>query len=553
MRSIGGTARRNLASVAGAAAIAAAVVAANAFTCGIGWRMDVTESSRYSLPPEAVTLLGELPDLVIATAYFANLPEPLADARAQIEEVLAEYERLSAGELTWRAADPSKDPRLADELTSGGIHPLALADRGERIWFAVRFEFRGEHIDWTPLDPAAAAETAAADFAQHLRRLVQGRPRIGITRGFGEVGETAALREPGLGFANLYDIAPIDWDRRTDAAYLDDIDLLVVNGPTEPVSPDAIALLDAFIMSGRPVVFLIRGIAWSREKLPEVMAGGEGKLGFQGVPSRHGLDGILAHLGFRIGPDTVLDEEGAPGFIPVGRLSWRTPLYFPIGHVTEAGRTVLGSSRGAPIPFASTVEIATGAAGQGAASGPRRPALTALLIAGPRARMVSGGHRLSEDRLEPPAGASSGGSIILAAVAEGAFAHYPGAAPGPMLGAEVPAGSPEQTRIAVVGSSVLIEDSLFVMMESAGEPAFWGSFVLFDRLLAWALREPTSAERGVVDLRPLPPGAEQSADLARWTVAGGVPLVASGLWLMCAWAARARRRREKARWLRLVS
>lgn len=549
MRStIGGTARRNLASVAGAAAIAAGVVAANAFTCGIGWRMDVTESGRYSLPAEAVTLLGQLPDLVIATAYFANLPEPLADARAQIEEVLAEYERLSAGELTWHAADPGEDPRLADELVSGGIHPLALADGGERIWFAVRFEFRGEHIDWTPLEPARAAETAAADFAQHLRRLVDGRPRIGITRGFGEVGETSALRQPGLGFANLYDIAPIDWDRRTDAAYLDDIDLLVVNGPTEPVSPDALALLDAFILSGRPVIFLVRGIAWSREKLPEVMAGGEGELGFQGEPSRHGLDGILAHLGFRIGPDTVLDDEGAPGFIPVGRLSWRTPLYFPIGRVTEAGRGVLGGSRGAPIPFASTVEIT--AAG---VDGKPGPAPTAILVAGPRARVVNGGHRLSEDRLDPPAGSSSSRAIVLAAVAEGVFAHYPGAAPGPMLGAEAPAWSPGQTRIAVVGSSVLIEDSLFVMMESAGEPVFWGSFVLFDRLLAWALREPAGAERRLVDLRALPPGAEQQAGLARWAVAGGVPLVATGLWLMCTWAARARRRREQARWFRPVS
>jgi hypothetical protein len=542
-----GTARRNLSSLAAAAAFALAVAAANAFTCGVGWRADLTGSGRYSLPPDAVNLLGGLPDLVVATAYFGNLPPPLAEARAQVEEVLAEYRRLSDGELEWRVADPSEDARLADQLASGGVRPLGVVDGDGtgRSWFAVRFEFRGQHIDWTPLDPTLAAETAAADFAQHVRRLVQGRPRIGMTRGFGEVAETRALTEPGLGFANLYEIVAIEWDRRADAAYLDDIDVLVVNGPTEPVSRDALALLDAFIMSGRPVIFLVRGIAWSRGKAPAAMAGGEGNVAFEGTPSRHQLDGILAHLGFRVGQDTVLDEEGAPGLVPVGRLSWRTPHYYPIGRATAPGEQLLGGLESAPIPFSSTV-----AAGPGPGQESVSIAPTPILVAGARARVARGGHRLSEERLEPPGGAGTDRPIALAAVAEGLFTHYPDADSGPILGAEVPAMSPEGTRIAVVGSSVIIEDSLFVMMEAAGEPGFWTSFVLFDRLLMWALRDPVgSAQRSVVDLRPLAPGAERSAALARWLVAGGVPLCATGLWLLCTWGARARRRREQVRWL----
>jgi ABC-type uncharacterized transport system involved in gliding motility auxiliary subunit len=73
------------------------------------WRVDLTENKRWSLSPQTVKVVGELPAPVKAVAFF----RPDQPGKRTAEDLLKQYAARSDGKFTWEVVDADKSPLLA--------------------------------------------------------------------------------------------------------------------------------------------------------------------------------------------------------------------------------------------------------------------------------------------------------------------------------------------------------------------------------------------------------------------------------------------------------
>ena len=162
------------------------------------WRaqLDWTDDRVYSLTEGTRDLLHELDDPVRATAYFGSLPPRFAEAQGYVSNMLAGYADASGGTFTFRVVDPSGDRALQAELREAGIEPTHVIELSgdeqvqRRAFFAVTLEQNDQLELWQPRDARFAVEALEYELTTRLQRLAGGRPKVGITHGFGEPLQT---------------------------------------------------------------------------------------------------------------------------------------------------------------------------------------------------------------------------------------------------------------------------------------------------------------------------------------------------------------------------
>jgi ABC-type uncharacterized transport system involved in gliding motility auxiliary subunit len=105
-------------SLAGVAAVAAAVIAINFILGALPARVDLTEGRIYTLSDGTKKLLGKLDAPVRVRYYFnagdENVPVPLRAFAARVEDLLREFRAASGGKVQIEKLNPQPDSDAED-------------------------------------------------------------------------------------------------------------------------------------------------------------------------------------------------------------------------------------------------------------------------------------------------------------------------------------------------------------------------------------------------------------------------------------------------------
>lgn len=339
--------------------VVAIAVVANHVASTVFFRADVTRDQRFTLSQVSRDAVDGLDKpLVVRVFYSEGLGPPYNNHKLALLDKLEELRAWSGGRLEIEVADPDGDPADRDEARRYGLDAIPYRFKEDG-----RFEARDVHMGVAllygdrvmPVDALSAVETFEYQLVRGIRALTtdrQDRTTIGYTVGQGELDLLEFPPENPVG--KLVGDLAVQSDLRAvtlggDDDIDPDIDVLLVNGPEQPLTPRAQYQIDQFIMSGRPVAFFLRGFR------PDFRSG-------RAVHVRHDLYALLGHYGVRVNRDAIVDREHNEQFeVPLvknGRMR-RVMVDYPLIPVTSRlsdNHPVTAGLEGAVLPFVSSIE-----------------------------------------------------------------------------------------------------------------------------------------------------------------------------------------------------
>ncbi len=574
--------------ITGVAAVGALILL-NVLSCGTRAKVDLTENKIYSLSDASKRLVHSMKERVNIRAYFGNVPAEHAEKATYVDMLLSEYADASGGKIDYQRIDPWEKPELQEELKKDGVDKLRLQslkdDSFQQVpmYFHVVFSHLDKKEVWTPAQ-GFNLEGLEYDFTTRVKRLGYGKKKVGITTGFGEPTHAQALEAPGadvlpgvkVGLGDLYDVSAVDWQK--DPKTIDNLDVLIVNGPVEKVSDAAKFHLDQLIMKGKPVLFFVGGMRWQsgggQQQFPGMEQPDQPYIGMAGD---NGLGDLLQTYGFEVGKDVILDAKNSARLWlpPGGRQGMLAFGFAPYAEVLASGaHDMLAHIDVIAAPFASTLKLV------GPLAADKRDAETQvieLLKTAPTSFAHTEVLAITRDFKGPQAKDKK--SFLVAAAASAKFKSYyashpvpanvdvaapggPGAAPmlpdpddgeadppAPAPASQPAAGGPLQqsaahTRLVVVSVPLLAADQTLMDVQRTGELVFVNGFVAAHNLVDW-LAEDTDliAVRGKKVERPLEKLENGQRAAIKYANVVGAPLLLTIIGII-AWRVRERRRRN---------
>lgn len=225
-------------------------------------RFDFTSNRVYSLSKVSKKILKQLDDNVLIRAVFSReLPEQYRFNKLYVEDMLKEYRTYSHGKVRYEFIDPT-DPKAKikhHEVLQMGIAPLRF-----QILAKDKYEIKegfmgiamlyGDNREVIPV--VSNIETLEYDITSAIKRLsMKTKKVIGIVTGHQEntlSGERFAQIRSQL--TKLYDLKTINLKEDSD---LSSVDALLIISPKTNFEDKELFLVDQFILSGKPVAFLL--------------------------------------------------------------------------------------------------------------------------------------------------------------------------------------------------------------------------------------------------------------------------------------------------------
>jgi ABC-2 type transport system permease protein len=538
-------------------AIAGALILLNLLAFGSRARVDLTEDRIFSLSNASRNLVATMKERINIKGYFGNVPPEHAEKVTYVDMLLAEYAERSNGKIVYERIDPWDKPELQQELKRDGVDKLRLQSRKDDsfeqvpMYFHVVFSHLDKKEVWMP-SPAFALEGLEYDFSTRIKRLGHGKKKVGITQGFGEPAETQLLSAPGadvlpgvkVGLGDLYEVTAVNW--KDEPKQIEDVDVLIVNGPTQKVSDAARMTLDRAVMTGKPVLFLVSGMRWQagggQQQIPGMPQDPEQP--FLGIPGDTGLDELLLAYGFKVGQDVVMDlRYTAVGWLPPGsREGYRARGLFPHARSLQSGeKEILAGIDVVALPFTSTLTLV------GPLENPEGdtrviPLLETAPTSWARKEIVAITPNLA---LSPPEG-EKGPYLVGAAVSgkfPSAFPDVP-APPGADADAAQRKESVSHTRMMVVTAPAIAADTTLMDIRSHGDLVYINGFLALHNLVDWLAEEvDLIAVRAKKPERPIERLAPAERTLVRYANVIGAPLLLIVIGIVT-WRLRERRRRN---------
>jgi len=357
-------------------AVIGSLVVLNILGLDLFGRLDLTRDGQFTLSDASVKTLEGLEDPVTIEAYFTeDLPPPYSSHARYVRDLLEEYFTHGGGNISYRFIDPvaaeteeDKEKKknvqqdifgrsvreataIEEELGSLGIPPIQLRvnedDKLEvkRIYMGLAIHY-GDETEVIPV----VQETGALeyDLTTLIRKLTRLKtPKLAFITGHGELDAQKDLsRLSGL-LGQLYEVSSIDLS--SDAVIGDDIDAVLVVGPSTPFTDPEKQVIDAFVRSGRSAAFLLDAVSIDMQSL-EVSE------------KNHGLTDLLRSWGVTPRSSLVLDEACATinvsqqrGFMRVAQ-----PVAYPYMPLVENLDQEHPLTRGIPgvaFPFVSPLSV----------------------------------------------------------------------------------------------------------------------------------------------------------------------------------------------------
>lgn len=281
---------------------------------------DFTEEKRYTLTEATESLLEEVDEVVYVKVLLdGELQAGFKRLRQSTLELLKDFKSINPN-LEFDFEDPTsgsaerakaKKEELAEngiypsnvriardnEVTEKLIYPYAIVNIGDRSTAVNLLESQGVGIDdETALNNSVSLlEYKVADAIQKLYD--PNKPNILLTTGNGELRpeQTAALEQL---LQNNFDAGRINLDSIYKLG--DELDLLIVAGPTKAISQRSQFLIDQYLMRGGRILWLIDYLNASLDSINKYDTF---------IPDIYpiGIEDMLFKYGARIQPNLVLD------------------------------------------------------------------------------------------------------------------------------------------------------------------------------------------------------------------------------------------------------
>jgi ABC-type uncharacterized transport system involved in gliding motility auxiliary subunit len=194
---------------------------------------DVTENKTNTLAPETMAALKSLPEIVTATAFFS------ASDPTSASELLNKVKNNSNGKFDYKFVNPDLNPQAAMEagITGDGKILLQMGDKSAIV----------------------AAATEQEMLKGLLRLLNPNSSVIYFLTGHGErdmqeSGDTSMTRAASTLRSKNYSVKPLNL--LADNKIPEDARVIVIAGPTKPVSADEVKLLKEFTDKGGSLIVM---------------------------------------------------------------------------------------------------------------------------------------------------------------------------------------------------------------------------------------------------------------------------------------------------------
>ena len=287
----------------GAITIAALVVVLNLLGGYIRGRLDLTRGNLYTLADGTREVLGNLNDVVTFKLFVSDeLPPEVQLTQRDVEDLLADFRRAGGGQLVVEKIDPDDDDDARSEASGLGIPALdfnVLRDdefEVRRGYFGLAMMYADQREIIPIIDRTDDLELRMATAVVSMSSDV--RTRLRFASGFG-ARQAFALPALQQELSERYSIGsvPLDGDSvpRLDP---DSINVLVVAGPTEPMSRLALDRLGEYVDAGGAALLLVEGTQVDPQS---PMAS----------PVTSGLEGFLEERGVRYDGGIVYDLASA--------------------------------------------------------------------------------------------------------------------------------------------------------------------------------------------------------------------------------------------------
>ena len=405
------------------------------------WRFDLTDDGDFSLEPVTLQLLAEIPDQLTIRVYFTrDLEPPYHNLEGVVADLLDEYRAHNPARIAVQWVDPTDDPALKEEARRMGLEPATLEVTAEgrrearEIWMGMAFVYR-DRIDALPT--VQRLDDLEFQITRHIRAVVHDRPLpvVGFLAGHGEpdVAEgTNALQTLRDKIAETYQVRKVELGEVDSVP--DDVDVLVVVGPREPLEDVERLAIDQFLMSGRPAL-VFRSNLTPDARTREIHR------------SSDNLGDLFEHYGVAM-ETTIVADRFSNGLMPVptrrgqsGRVNH--PL-IPLAIDLDREQSITRGLDTLAMPLASPLTVVEDPPGCIDCT------VHELVRTGRRSVALSRVSSLDPADYIKPAQGEQPGPFIVAVALEGELRSFFSEEAG---GAAVDPGSPPGTRMVVVGSA----------------------------------------------------------------------------------------------------
>jgi ABC-type uncharacterized transport system involved in gliding motility auxiliary subunit len=336
------------------------VVGARAFK-----RLDFTQDRIYTLSQPSRDLVAQLPDRMTVKAFISgDLQPPFSQVAQYVRDMLDEYASASKGKLKWEVVDPGNDPKLEEEANRLKVPKMRrgrVSSNKVEIgasYLGVAFDYQG-NIESIP--EINSPEGLEFQMTSIIKMMTVKKKKIAFVSSEGEMQTSGG--DPSSGGRSLQLIKQYLADYDVVGAVLntgekplpDDVDAMIVAGPRQQFSERSLYVIDQFLMRGGAVAFLVDGMIIESPRGMQLPGQASPQIGRK---NEVGLDEFLAHYGFKVHDDLVLEpRQNVPGPVPVAGQMFLANYPTFIASVDLAPKsTVTDHVKAVVLPFASSVE-----------------------------------------------------------------------------------------------------------------------------------------------------------------------------------------------------
>jgi ABC-type uncharacterized transport system involved in gliding motility auxiliary subunit/ABC-type transport system involved in multi-copper enzyme maturation permease subunit len=307
----------------GAGVVILLVLVVNLLGSYVRGRVDLTSENVYTLDQGTRDLLAGLDDMVEVQLYAsATLPAEMQLSLRDVRDVLADMENASNGNLTVTEIDPDEVEGAVAEAEQLGIYPVQFNVMTEDQ-YSMREGYYGLAIRYAERTDVTPVIQRTDDLEFRLASTIYDMTTtdlvgLGYAMGFGTqpIGDVPGLME-NLG--QRYDIRAVDLSGDTVAPIpREQIEVLVVRAPTEPLSEAAQRRVQEFVDAGGAALLMLEPIRLDNESL-------------QAIPTPSGLEDLLQARGVTL-PSTLVADLASHQNVNTGN---RIILPYPLWPITQ--------------------------------------------------------------------------------------------------------------------------------------------------------------------------------------------------------------------------
>jgi ABC-type uncharacterized transport system involved in gliding motility auxiliary subunit/ABC-type transport system involved in multi-copper enzyme maturation permease subunit len=248
----------------GTAVLIVLVAVVNLLGSHVRGRLDLTSGNLFTLSDGTRQIVGNLDDIVQIKLFASDeLPPEIQLQLRDVRDLLADMSGASNGNLVITVADPDKDEDAAEEARSFGIGPVefnVLRDdefQVRRGYYGLAVTYADERKVIPIIERVDDLEfRLASDIASMT---ADERGRVTFVQAFGGKGP---YEIPGLSesLTDRFDLR--SWNPTTEGvdSPLDSTRVLVVAGPTEPIDPETLGNMEAYVDAGGAALLLLEPV-----------------------------------------------------------------------------------------------------------------------------------------------------------------------------------------------------------------------------------------------------------------------------------------------------